>query len=188
MVRAKIVLILLFLITLGAGLVAGLLIARWPALAASAEGPTTRPTAARTPLGAELGLTPQQTAQMHLIWEGVRDKVDACYVRAHELQKRRDATLMALLTDPQRAKYGAAQKEYADELARLKADRDAHFQDAVKQTERILDEPQRARYRQILYARLGQDAAGNAPPDWLSPGPATTQPIPAGSTPDRPGP
>lgn len=167
MVRAKIVLTLLFLLTLGAGLVSGLLVARWP-------GPApTRPAAPQTPLGGELGLTAQQTAQMHLIWEGVRDQVDACFVRAQELQRRRDATLMALLTEPQRAKYAAAQQEYADELSRLKDERDALFQDAVKRTERILDEPQRARYRQILYARIGQDAGGSAPPDWLSPGPAT---------------
>ena len=179
MVRAKIVLTLLFLLTLGAGLVAGLLIARWPAVAGSTDAPATS-AGPRTPLGAELGLTSEQTAQMHMIWEGVRDKVDACYVRAQELQRRRDATLMALLTDPQRAQFAVAQEEYSTELARLKADRDALFQDAVKRTERVLDEPQRARYRQILYARLGQDAGGNAPPDWLAPAAAaTTQPLPA---------
>jgi hypothetical protein len=175
--RTKIVLTLTFLLTLGAGLVAGLLVARWPAEAAAATTMRTDPS--RTALGAELGLTREQTVQMHDIWEGVRDKVDACFVRAHDIQERRDRALVALLSEEQRAKYARAQAEYADAIVALKAERDAMFQDGVKRTEQILNESQRRRYRQILDARLVQDAA-NAPPDWIAPQPPATRPAAAG--------
>jgi hypothetical protein len=179
---AKAVLTLLFMLTLGAGLVAGMLVARPPAAPAAA---TTRPAPPRTALGAELGLTPEQNAQMHDIWEGVRDQVDACFLRAQEAQQRRDAALVALLTDQQKAAFARSQQEYADAVAALKAERDAAFQQAVKRTEQILDESQRKRYRQILDARLGQDAAAAAaPPDWIAPRPPTSRP---GGAPAHPG-
>jgi hypothetical protein len=181
MARAKVVLTLLFLLTLGAGLVAGMLIASPPATTATAAA------ALRTPLGAELGLTPEQNAQMHAIWEGVRDKVDACFLRAQDLQKRRDDVLLKLLTPQQQAQYAAAQQDYADALAKLKTERDGLFQGAVTQTEQILNEGQRKRYRQILYTRVGRDAA-NAPPDWIAPAPTTSPAATGVGGPARPPP
>jgi hypothetical protein len=168
---AKAVLTLLFMLTLGAGLVAGMLVARPPAAPATAP----RPAPPRTALGGELGLTPEQNGKMHEIWEGVRDQVDACFLRAQEAQQRRDTALLALLTDQQKAAFARSQQEYADAVAALKAERDAAFQQAVKRTEQILDDTQRKRYRQILDSRLGQGAA-NAPPDWIAPRAATSRP------------
>ena len=75
------------------------------------------------------------------------------------MQKRRDATLLGLLTDEQRAKFATAQTAYADALATIKAERDQAFRSAVRQTEGLLDPAQRTRYREILQNRFGPDAA-----------------------------
>ena len=166
--RTKVILTLLFMLALGAGLVAGMLIARPPAIRSA-------PAVARTPLGTELGLTTEQNARMHDIWESVRDKVDACFLRAQEIQERRDGALVALLTPEQKTAFARVQKEHGDALAALKTERDAIFQEAVKRTELILNESQRKRYRQILDNRVSQGVA-STPPDWLLPGPPTTIP------------
>ena len=168
MASAKIVLTLLFVLTLGAGLVAGMLVAHAPM--AQAAGATNRSTA-RTPLGAELGLTADQSARMHDIWEGVRDEVDACFRRAQEAQQRRDAALLALLTAEQKSALAQAQQDYGDTVKGLKAQRDVAFGRAVQRTEQILTDSQRKRYRQILDSRLSQEAA-NPSPDWIAPQPA----------------
>jgi hypothetical protein len=165
MASVKVVLVLLFVLTLGAGLVTGMIVAR-PPVASGAARPL-----ARTPLGAELGLTPDQAARMHDIWEGVRDEVDDCFRRAQQAQQRRDADLVALLTDEQKAAFGKSQQEYTDAVNTLKTQRDTAFQRAVQRTEQILNPSQRARYRQILDARLTQ---ASATPDWIAD--PTTQP------------
>lgn len=176
MASAKIVLTLLFMLTLGAGLVAGMLVARAP-IAQAAAATTTRP-AARTPLAAELGLTADQSARMHDIWEGVRDEVDACFRKAQEAQQRRDAALVALLSDPQKVVLAQAQQDYNDTVQALKSQRDAAFQHAVGRTEQILNQSQRKRYRQILDSRLNQEAAKPSP-DWIAPQPPTSKPATA---------
>jgi Skp family chaperone for outer membrane proteins len=172
MASAKVVLTLFFVLTLGAGLVAGMLVARPPMARAAAAA--TRPTA-RTPLGAELGLSADQSLRMHDIWEGVRDEVDACFRRAQEAQQRRDAALVALLSEQQKAVLAQAQQDYTDTVKALKSQRDAAFQQAVQRTEQILNDSQRKRYRQILDSRLGQEAA-NPSPDWIAPQLATSRP------------
>jgi hypothetical protein len=163
MIRTSILLLLLFLLTLGAGGVLGMMLARPPVAATAPRGG-----ASQSPLGAELGLSQEQSARMHDIWEGVRDKVDNCFLRARALQDRRDRALFALLSAEQRAQYAREQQTYADAVAALKAERDAMFQKGVQRTEQILDPAQRRKYRQILNARLVQDAA-NSPPDWIAP-------------------
>ena len=165
MASVKVVLVLLFVLTLGAGLVSGMLLAR-PPVASAATQPL-----ARTPLGAELGLTPDQAARMHDIWEGVRDEVDDCFRRAQQAQQRRDAALVALLTDDQKAAFAKSQQEYTDTVNSLKVQRDTAFQRAVQRTEQILSPSQRSRYHQILEARLTQ---ASATPDWIAD--PTTQP------------
>ena len=168
--KTRLILTLLFALTLSSGVVAGMLVAKLPA----STGETVA-TAPRTPLGEELGLSKEQSESMRLIWEDVRKKVDGCFIQAQDLQKRGDMALLALLTDEQKAKFAKIQKENGEALAALKADRDAMFQDAVKRTEQILSEPQKLRYREILQTRLGLGADSNGP-DWLGPQPPATQP------------
>jgi hypothetical protein len=165
--KAKFALTAVFLLAVASGLVAGVLMGRLP-VAGSVQA------AARSPLAQELQLTTEQNEAMRQIWEGIRQDVDDCFLQAQTSQKARDEALFALLTDEQKVKFAKVQNDCARELASLKAQRDAAFQDAVLRTERILSESQRQRYRQILQARLGQDAGSG--PDWLQPQTPTTMP------------
>jgi hypothetical protein len=161
MTRPKLILATLFTLTLAAGLVGGMAISRLPSNRATRANPP------QTALASQLGLTREQNEKMHDIWQEVRNRVDACFVRAQELQKRRDDRLLALLSEEQKARFAPVQKEYNDALGALKEERDALFQAAVKQTEQLLTESQRERYRQILHNRLGDESVNDSP-DWIA--------------------
>ena len=163
--KARLILMVLFVLTLSSGLVAGMLFSRFP--------PSKGVAVSRTPLAEELNLTPEQNEKMRVIWEGVRGRVDDCFVRAQDIQKKRDAALLALLTDEQKVKFAKLQQDCSESLAALKDDRNDAFSDAVKQTEKMLTETQRARYHEILQGRLHRGPHHDGPhgngPDWLSP-------------------
>src|SRR5204862_2545145 len=124
--KTRLILTLLFALAVSSGVVAGMLVSKLPA--STAGNDTAAP---RTPLGEELGLSKEQSEAMRVIWEDVRKKVDGCFVQAQEIQKRSDVALFSLLTDEQKTKYARIQKDNADALASLKAERDGMFQDAV---------------------------------------------------------
>jgi DNA anti-recombination protein RmuC len=165
--KARFILTMLFVLTLSSGVVAGILVSRWPAGQVGGTGAptTTAPAVMPSPLVAELELTPQQAEQMKVIWQAVQTKVDDCFLRAQSAQKQREEAIVALLTDEQKAKLAAAEKEYESSLARLKAEREKAFNDAVAKTKQMLSESQRQRYQEILQKRLG----GHGAPDWMGP-------------------
>jgi Spy/CpxP family protein refolding chaperone len=168
MKNARFILTLLFVLALSSGVVAGMLVTRWPAVSGS---PTTRPVAAaRTPLAEELNLTDEQSVKMKAIWETARQEVDDCFTRAQALQRQRDETIYGLLTDEQKAKVTAAEKEYKDGIDALRTQREADFKAAVAKTEEILTAEQKKKYEQILGSRLHHGTGGPGPgggPDWL---------------------
>lgn len=159
--KTRFLIVGLFVLALGAGLAAGLLLPR-----AVAIGTASAPR--RTALAEELGLSDAQSVQMRQIWEGVRDRVDACFLRAQQVQKQRDDAILSLLTPEQRTRFDRAQRDYASKLDEIKSEREAAFKEAVRRTEEVLSGPQKARYRQILASRLGPTAGDAAsPPDWI---------------------
>ncbi len=166
--KAKLIMTLVFVVTLGSGLIAGMLVTRLPVLGTPKSVPA-------SPLMDELGLTSEQADKMRDIWQGVRGTVDDCFLRAQEAQKRRDEALLTLLSDEQKAKFGALQQDYAGTLESLKSQRDEAFQSAVARTEQMLSEQQKQRYRDILRSRLARGPDGDVP-DWLRP-PATSLPV-----------
>jgi len=164
--KAKIILTILFVLTLSSGLVAGMLVSRFPGVKPGTA-------VARTPLAEELGLTQDQNEKMRVIWEGVKGKVDECFQSAQSVQKKRDDAVLGLLTDEQKVKFARIQANCSEALASLKTERDGAFDVAVKETETFLTEVQKLRYREILQNRLhhGRHQGGaGAAPDWLTPG------------------
>lgn len=157
--RTTWVIIVVFLLTLGAGVVAGLLASRMPLSLGSPKSGVPH-----SPLAEELELSAEQSDQMRTIWEGVRTLSRQCADDAKQLQRRRDDAVVAMLDDQQKLKYAALTKQYADEFASLAAKREAAFRSAVEQTRRMLTESQRARYDQIIKDRLGTEG-GRVPMD-----------------------
>jgi hypothetical protein len=160
---AKVVVVIGFLIAFAAGLTVGLesrqTSVAQPPLAA---GPSTKPTTrqARGPgwIESELKLRPDQKQNMDKIWSemarGGRAENDK---RRQQLREERDAAIIALVGPENKAKYDAIQQNYRDQQQNLDKEMRARFENAVKQTEAILDPDQLTRYRDML--------ARHRPPD-----------------------
>jgi hypothetical protein len=160
--KLMILLFAAFVLALAAGVSGGMLLARLPAT--HPEGVDV-PTAAASPLGAELGLTPQQSEDMRRVWEGVRETAQQCYDDGRRLQKDRDDALVALLTDEQKVKFEKVSREYAEQFAELNRKRDRDFEKAVQQTKKILSDGQWQKYERILRSRVGPGALRAVPDD-----------------------
>ncbi len=110
-----------------------------------------------------------QHERMRDIWEGTRDVVDECFLKAQAFQKECDDALVALLTDEQKAAYAKVNDRYVVQMNDLNDKRTATFKDAVRSTKEQLTEPQRRRHDEILNSRLGQGVPGGPPPPWMLP-------------------
>lgn len=162
--KASLALLIVAVLALGAGLVAGTLgrrvmsagaVSSGGGSAALTGGSTGLATSGST-LSQELGLSPDQRDRMQQIWEAVRDTSHDCQERAQELQKQRDDAVFAMLTDEQKAKYTQITTECVGKIALLNSRREAAFGKAVEATKGMLNEQQRNVYEQMIASRVGQ--------------------------------
>lgn len=143
MSRARIILIVCFVVAFAAGVAVGIVLSRRPA--GERRGSW---------LGRELDLSKEQREQMLKIWSGAMDKLR----RDHRDQRRknreaRDAALQALLTAEKKKRYEKIRSDYEAKSAALSEARRKSFEDAVRRTKEILTEEQRKRYEEILKKR-----------------------------------
>jgi len=166
--RVAVVLVLMVFLAGGAGLIAGKLSSR-PA-AASVVTPQ------RATLSDELQLTPEQRTTMKAIWEAARDAATQCAADAQKLQRQYDDAVVELLTPEQKVHYKELTDQTKEKVKALDARREAAFSQAVERTNKILSEPQRKIYQQVIQSRLGASGAepgvGRVPEDGPTP-PAT---------------
>lgn len=146
-----------FVVTLGAGMVVGMAAGWHEASTKTVPAPTTQPTPPPgrvPPLSEALGLTKEQSEQMKDIWSGMPAQFQKSNERRMALVKERDEALYDLLTDEQKARYQKLKADYSTKLNNLAAEqakeREAAFQDAVERTKKILTEPQREKYEELL--------------------------------------
>jgi uncharacterized membrane protein len=152
--RIIILLIVVPVLTLGAGVVAGMLASRLPA---SSSAMTMQQ---RTLLVEQLDLSSAQHDQMRQIWENAQAKVQRTYEQAEDLQSKREQALIALLTDEQKAKFEPVAKDYAARRAELDKTRDTVFQDAVSNSKALMNDSQQKKYDQILSSHVGSMTGG----------------------------
>jgi hypothetical protein len=89
----KLLVIGLTVLGLSAGVVAGMLVSR--VAGGGAGDKLVIPTSNQpSPLVEELALTSEQQRDLRGIWEGVRLKVQDCYLRASKLQTQRDEAIL----------------------------------------------------------------------------------------------
>jgi Spy/CpxP family protein refolding chaperone len=153
----KLVLIFASILALGAGVFAGMAVSRMPAANSVilAPPPPQQPSIAET-----LQLTGVQRDQMRGIWEGVRSDVHHTFDQAQSIQKDRDAAIVAMLTDSQKARYAALTQQAAEQFATLTKQRDADFRNGVEKTKKILNDSQRQAYDRIIQDRLDAEHDG----------------------------
>lgn len=140
-------LVLMFIMTLAAGVVVGRLTAAHPAARAAVTG--------GSPLADELQLTPEQSAQMRPIWEAAREMARASARDAQDVQRHHEEQLAAMLTPEQRQQYARLSDENHRKIADLDAKRREGFAKAVSRTREILRPDQWAAYEQILKNQVG---------------------------------
>lgn len=168
--RMKLLVVGLTVLGLSAGVVAGMLVARFPASPdrGSEEAAGHGSPALSAALVDQLALTPEQQDKMRVIWEGVRGDVQQCFQQAQDLQKQRDNAVLAILSDEQKSKFQKISIDYANRFDTLTHQREQAFQKAVDQTRGLLSEDQRGKYDQILKNRLGRFPAPGAAATTLS--------------------
>ena len=142
--RRETLLVMLTILAVGAGVVAGMVVSRLPAPAKAATG--------QSALAQELQLSAQQSEEMRTIWEGVRDKVRTGYESADRLNRQRDQAIQAMLTPEQKAQFEKLTRDFADRFTDLRKDRDAAFAQAVEKTRKLLSDEQRQKYDELLKA------------------------------------
>jgi len=152
----KLILIAASILALGAGVFAGMAVSRMPA----ANSVIVAPEPAHTSIAETLQLTNPQRDQMRGIWEGVRSDVHHTFEQAESIQKDRDAAIVAMLTDSQKARYAALTQQAAEQFAALTKQRDQDFQNGVEKTRKILNDSQRQAYDRIIQDRLDAEHDG----------------------------
>ena len=157
---AKIIVLLVFVVTLGAGVVAGMLAARLPRVA-----PAIEPAApGDSPLAEELQLSSSQREKMQKIWEGVRDLNQESLLRSQQADVQRDEAISKLIPPEKVGQYNDIRRNYAEAMAGLKGRRDAAFDKAVAESKEILTPDQQKKYDEVLARRLGSEGGAREYP------------------------
>lgn len=175
--------IAIFVIALGAGLLAGysFLPSRPPH-----EVPPS-PEGERSWLKTELNLTDEQADKIKAIWsELLRNGGPRHGDARRQTQKERDDAIVALLTPEQKKEYDKIAAKYNDRMNEANRQREAAFQQAIEKTKALLNETQREKYDSLMkkgfrggppWGRPGGGPPGRGPdgPD----GPGGPRPEPA---------
>jgi hypothetical protein len=156
----------LFTIALGTGIVVGMGMTRPPAPPHDGS---------RSWLADKLQLSPEQSDQIMALWsENLHDSWKRRSDTVKQYRKERDDAMMALLTPEQKASYDKIVDRYNGEIAELNREQDAKFQASVDKTKQILDDQQRQIYEELLKKGLRGDRFG--PPHDGPGGPPGTHP------------
>ena len=156
--RTTIVFVGLILLTLSAGVVAGMLVKRFASLAPERGTDVVE----SGTLSDQLQLTTEQKNQLRTIWESASDDVKDCYRQVQDIQKRRDQAIVKILTEQQKIEFEKIAKRYSEEYIRLTENRERTFNQAVERHRALLDAKQRVKYDAILKSRLGKLPAASA--------------------------
>jgi len=151
MTKTRVILVIGFLVALGAGMAVG---------AALKRGGEPKP---RKPwIEEELNLTPEQREKMHDIWsESMREMREYQRDRRQALLSERDEAIQNLLSVPQRAEYAEIQRIYERESAALSEAARKAFDEAKEKTKEILTEEQQEAYDRMLRERAGRRRHGS---------------------------
>lgn len=161
--RGKLLLVLSFVLTLGAGIVVGMglnkaVIGGSPVV----NGPTPPPLAPPPNPGSwfvkELGLSAEQSEQMKSIWSQAMEGTGReLFDRRRSLYRDRDKAIEAIYTEDQRTERERIRREYDAKLAENSKERDKLVQTAVEKTKAMLSDEQRAKYEKMLRERNDRD-------------------------------
>lgn len=160
--RLHILIISLFTVALGTGIVVGMGMTRVPS---RHDG--------HSWLSDQLGLSDDQSNQMRAIWEDVRGSFKPRNDARAQFHKERDDGLQAILTPEQKIQYTQVLEHYNAEMTKLNHEQDAEFQAAADRTKKILSDHQRSIYDDLL--KKGFRGGPGGPRDGRPGGPPGTR-------------
>ena len=113
----------------------------------------------------ELDLAPEQQEQMREIWSAVMSGEDkqSSRQRRQELDRRREESIQALLTDRQRVRYEEILSQHARATEEIHRQRRERIEEAVERTKAILTEAQARKDEEIRKNRRRGPFRGGRP-------------------------
>lgn len=141
MTKSKLAILMMFVLTLGAGASAGMLYDRVE---------VRRPTPL---LLQELHLTPDQEVKMHDIWTPVSNLHIQRRFQRDTLSKEKDAATLTILNDDQKTRFAEIQKTFDGKAKEVEQSVQTAEDAAVIETNKILDDAQRAKFAEMRKAR-----------------------------------
>ena len=144
MTKARVIVVICFVLTFIAGVAAGLIVGRF--------GKTTQ---RGSWLTRELKLTPEQREKMRQIWSQSMTSFPKQREQRNALVKEREERIHALLNKDQRVKYDEVMRDYANKSAALADERKKQFEAAQEQTKQILTEEQQRKYEELMKRQPG---------------------------------
>jgi len=154
MSKTRVIVVICFLATFAAGMVAGVALTRRD---------RHEPRRQRRPwIEKELNLTGEQREKMREIWSEVMGKLRE-YQRDQRqaLQQERDEAIQNLLSVQQRAEYAQIREIYARESAALNEAERKAFEEATQRTKEILTKEQQEAYEKMLRERASRRRHGS---------------------------
>ena len=151
MKKNRFIFVLAFLLAMSAGAVLGALWVKLPASIGAPQPPTEQHTSRdREWLPSQLNLRPEQKTQMDAIWNDMHKQMWKSFGDRRALEKERDETQRALLTDEQRAAWDKIRTDYKARIDAINPDRAALVQAAEQNTRNILDPDQQKRWDELM--------------------------------------
>jgi Spy/CpxP family protein refolding chaperone len=155
--KAKVIIVVGFLIAFAAGLVVALWM-RQPAVAAVVPG--AKHEERRPWLARELGLDAEKAKQLEKIWSEARRNAEREHdERRRSVRRERDEAILAMLKPEDREAYEKIQQDYMDKMTQLGRGRGRHMEEAVARTKEILTPEQRVKYEELLKRAEAERAA-----------------------------
>jgi Spy/CpxP family protein refolding chaperone len=149
--RARVLFILGFVLSLGAGVVIGMVVGRAPITPAA--------TTHRGP-GFDLGLTPQQDEKVREIWSAVRQTDGGRNDRRHSLSKERDDAIQQLIPAERQADYDRIQQSYKNKSVEMQKEHDRLVQEAEQKMKAVLTDAQWKRFEEMKRERADRGKNG----------------------------
>lgn len=160
MSKTKIILLLAFVLAIGAGVAVGVLSARTlPAAAPQRD----------SWLAQELELTAEQQDSMQSIWNDLlRNRGREYAEQWKNLQQERDVAMRGLLSSDQKQAADRIDQQFAEKARLLWKQAEAEFTAASAKSRQMLNESQKVKYDALLTRFKSQRGNG----DWFGPGAA----------------
>lgn len=153
MTRSRIIVVLLFLVAFGAGLSVGKVFSHQPHMP-SERGPSW--------LSSELNLTEPQREQMLAIWGNIYKAGSDERNERRALSKQKNDAIANLIPEAQKAELAKISDDYDQQIDSLMSRGKERYEQAIKETKKILTQEQRQKYEEILSRREQQRRRGGS--------------------------